>query len=275
MALPILPKIVGILNVTPDSFSDGGVYFTPSAARNRARELWSEGASIVELGAQSTRPGSVLLSADEELARLSPVIEGWNPEGPWSVDTFHADVADFCLKHGASWVNDVSAGRFDSEMFSVLRKYRARLVLMHSKESDRSPHATRVPTTYHDCVATVGEFLQTQIDRAMKAGVSVDQLILDPGFGAFLSSDSGVNLQLLARFGELASHFKSFEILVGVSRKGFLDRWPGHRDAISQLLGLHLWLKGATYLRTHDVSLAQSFGNIWTELSQASKQNGD
>ncbi len=248
--------IVGVLNVTPDSFHDGGRFLDPAAAVAQAVALRRAGADVVEVGGESTGPNSPAVSAEEELSRILPVIRAIRvatPDLPLSVDTYKAAVASAVLAEGVSMINDVTAGRSDPELFAAVAKSDAKLVLMHAK--DPSPRTTIAENGYDDVVATIAAFLAARRDAAVAAGVRLSRIILDPGMGHFVSSDARWSLELLGRlpeFGSLGS-----PLLLSPSRKSFLagseklrtaDRLPG-TIAASAIAVLH----GAAYIRTHDV----------------------
>jgi len=183
-------QIVGILNVTPDSYFDGGKHADVAAAVERAGRMLAEGADIIEIGGESTGPGSKDVSLEEELSRVIPVIDGLRarfPSARLSVDTVKSIVAAEALRAGASLVNDVSAGRFDQKMYSVISPSAGALVLMYSKDS--SPRTTIENRQYDDFVGTVKAFLRERMLAAELAGIDRARIVLDPGLGHFVSSD--------------------------------------------------------------------------------------
>ncbi len=248
--------IVGVLNVTPDSFHDGGRFLDPAAAVAQALALRDAGADIVEVGGESTGPNSPAVSPEEELKRVLPVIRAVRaaaPDLPLSVDTYKAAVARAALEAGVAMINDVTAGRSDPELFAVVAKSDAKLVLMYSK--DPSPRTTIAENGYDDVVSTIAAFLAARRDAAIAAGVPLSRIILDPGMGHFVSSDARWSLELLGRLPELTP--LGCPLLLSPSRKSFLagteklrtaDRLPG-TIAASAIAALH----GAAYIRTHDV----------------------
>lgn len=246
------PLIMGILNVTPDSFYDGGRYEEVSAAVTRARTMAEEGADIIDIGAESSRPGAQPVSEDEEMRRLIPVIEAVRDavDVPISVDTTKARVARRAIEAGASIVNDISALTFDHDMSHVVAESGAGIVLMHMQgrpqTMQRAPH-------YHDVVAEVYAFLADRIRAAEAAGISRTQIVLDPGIGFGKLQDH--NLALLAQlnmFNDLGR-----PLLVGVSRKAFTGHVPGH-PIQDRLFGTAAAvavavLRGAGMVRVHDI----------------------
>ena len=248
--------IMGVLNVTPDSFSDGGRFLDPAAALARAEAMVAEGADLIDLGAESTRPGSKPVEEAEELRRLMPVLEALAPRIPLplSVDTTKAGVAQRALDAGARLVNDISAMRFDPRMAQVVAKSGAGLVLMHMQGI---PQTMQGAPRYDDVVREVRSFLAARMAAAMEVGIRPDQILLDPGFG--FGKTVVHNLTLLARLDELATLGRP--VLVGVSRKAFigqiLEREVGDRlmgTAAAVALAVQ---RGARLVRVHDVGAAR------------------
>ena len=259
------PWILGIVNVTPDSFSGDGM-LAPDKAVTHARELKAQGADILDIGAESTAPGSPAISAEEELQRLKPLLQVLPAEGIVSVDTYKAKTAEAALRLGARIVNDVSGMRADPDMPAVIREHRAFIVIMHSKQPPGRPHAERTLTEYEDIVETVSAFFEERIDFALKHGVSAKHIILDPGMGAFLSGDPAASWQLLAGLEALVQRFSDFPLLLGISRKGFLGGKMKDRDGVSQLLALDAALKGVRLIRTHNPGMAAQFFDAWRKV---------
>lgn len=244
--------IMGVVNVTPDSFSDGGLYADPERAIAHALELAEEGADIIDIGGESTRPGAAPVPAEEELRRVLPVIKGLRKESkvPISIDTYKAAVAEAALEAGAAMVNDISALRFDPRMSELLRRCEAPVVLMHMQGEPRTmqenPH-------YNDVVGEIAAFLQERMAAAAEAGIDPKRLILDPGIGFGKRLEH--NLEILRRLGELKALGRP--ILIGPSRKSFIgqlsgapvaERLPGTIAAV--VLGI---AHGADIVRVHDV----------------------
>ena len=271
--------IMGILNVTPDSFSDGGVFLDPERALDRASQLLDEGADIVDIGGESTRPGARVdagapqradasgdtkaesgiptVSAEEELRRVIPVIKAVKKKHPAavvSVDTYKAEVAQAAVTAGAEIVNDVSGFRWDPLMIRTLVDLRCGAVLMHMRGRPEEWRALPPPD---DVVLLVKRELKEWAENALASGVQRERMVLDPGFGFGKSFDQ--NYPLIARFAELQA--LGFPLLVGTSRKSFIGRTIGgekHIPPADRLFGTiatesALMLSGAHIIRTHDV----------------------
>ncbi len=244
--------IMGVLNVTPDSFSDGGRFLDPGAAVAQAEALVAQGADLIDLGAESSRPGSEPVDETEELRRLMPVIEALAPRVavPLSIDTTKARVAQRALDAGACIVNDISALRFDPDMARVVATTGAGVVLMHMQGT---PQTMQQTPQYDDVVSEVRAFLAARMAAAREAGIRPDQILLDPGFG--FGKTVTHNLTLLARLDELAALGRP--VLAGVSRKAFIgqilarevgDRLMGTAAAVALAVE-----RGARLVRVHDV----------------------
>ena len=244
--------VMGILNVTPDSFSDGGRFFTPVYASRHGLEMAADGADIVDVGGESTRPGSDPVSASEEIDRVVPVITRIVEEAPGiavSVDTRKAEVAAAALDAGASIVNDVSGG-MDPAMFDLVRERDAALVLMHMKGEPKTMQAS---PTYEDVVAEVHDYLRERVEAAVFAGLDPERLAVDPGIG--FGKDLDHNLALMHHVDALLDLGRP--VLVGPSRKRFigaiLDLPEDQRD--EGTAGAVAWMvsRGAHAVRVHDV----------------------
>jgi dihydropteroate synthase len=252
--LRVRTVVMGIVNVTPDSFSDGGQYSSTDDAVRHAIEMAGDGADLLDVGGESTRPGSDPVSVDEEQARVVPVIEGLArelPDVPISVDTRKPEVARAALEAGASIVNDISAGR-EPEMFDVVRASGAGMVLMHMKGE---PKSMQEGPTYHDVVAEVRGFLGERVEAAIATGIGREHLCVDPGIGFGKTLEH--NLELLRRLDEIAA--LGFEVVIGTSRKSFLGRLTGrddpHERVAATVATIVLALeRGATVFRVHDVA---------------------
>jgi dihydropteroate synthase len=243
---------MGVLNVTPDSFSEGGRFFDPDDAVKHAVQMVADGADIIDVGGESTRPGSDPVPADEELNRVLPVIERLadeTPDIPISIDTRKASVAAAALEAGATIVNDVSAGA-DPDMFDVVREHHAAIVLMHMKGE---PKTMQEAPTYDDVVGEVHEFLRGRIEAAEFAGIDPEGIAIDPGIG--FGKDLGHNLELMRRVDEFLDLGRP--LLVGPSRKRFigaiLDLPEDQR--VEGTIGAVAWMvaRGAHVVRVHDV----------------------
>ncbi|HAU37556.1 MAG TPA: dihydropteroate synthase [Phycisphaerales bacterium] len=244
---------MGILNVTPDSFSDGGRFLEPAAAVAQAREMLASGAEILDIGAESTRPGSRRVPPDEQIARLREILPAVVSLGARvSIDTTRAKVAAFALDAGAAIVNDISAGRDDPELFPLVAERACPLVLMHMLGE---PATMQSAPRYGDVVAEVEAFLSERLAAAVACGVSAEKVILDPGIGFGKTLEH--NLALLAGLGELAALGRP--VLVGPSRKRFLGELTGRTDPAQRISAtvaacLEARKRGATIFRVHDVA---------------------
>ena len=250
--------IVGILNVTPDSFSDGGCFNNPADAINYALELAKAGADIIDIGGESTRPNSQPVSVDEELGRVLPVIKGIRQQSdiPISIDTSKACVATQALELGADMINDISAGTFDQNMFAVAAKYQVPICLMHMRGT---PQTMQNNLAYANIFAEIADFLNTASVQAIQAGVSADNIILDPGIGFGKSAQANLDLlRQLNFFKELG-----FPLLIGTSRKSFIGNLLGHElsDRLEASLASisHAKLRGAEFFRVHDVAASKRY----------------
>lgn len=243
--------IMGILNVTPDSFYDGGRYYSREDAVKRALKLRDEGADIIDIGGESTRPGSQRVSAPEEIDRICPVIEAVIKEMdiPVSVDTSKADVAEEALKLGAVIVNDISALTFDEKMAEVAAKYSACVVLMHIKGT---PENMQINPEYENLLEDIYLFLENAKQRALKSGIKKENIIIDPGIGFGKSIED--NYRILRNL----EYFKRIEcpVLVGISRKSLIGRLQsGDHDRLYATIALNAVsaINGADIIRVHDV----------------------
>jgi len=245
------PSVMGVVNVTPDSFSDAGVHSEPDVAAAAARRMLEEGAAIVDVGGESTRPGSEGVTLDEELSRVVPVLERLQGV-PISIDTAKAAVAQRALALGAELVNDVTALRGDPRMAEAVAESGAYLCLMHMQGE---PRTMQVEPTYADVVADVAAFLQERLRFAVEAGIAEDRICLDPGIGFGKTMEQ--NFELVRRLPELAALGRP--ILIGFSRKSSLGRVLGRRGAktgpmsASVAAAVAAYERGATILRVHDV----------------------
>ena len=248
------PLVMGIVNVTPDSFSDGGRYATPESAVAHGLELVRQGADILDIGGESTRPGATPVSAEEELHRVVPVVEGLAKQTsvPLSVDTSKAEVAQAALAKGASIINDVTALMGDPKMPEVARAENAGVILMHMKGT---PATMQQDPSYEDVIAEISRFLADRLQAAFSAGIEKEKLALDPGIGFGKTSEH--NLEILARLEE----FQRFgrPVCLGVSRKGFVGRLLNNRPVERRLAGslaavCYAMARGSVQIvRVHDV----------------------
>jgi dihydropteroate synthase len=245
--------VMGILNVTPDSFADGGLWTDPSRAIDAALRMEAEGADFIDVGGESTRPGAEALSQDDELARVMPVIDALagRLQIPISIDTYKAAVAERAIAAGAAIVNDISALEYDPALSAVVASTGAALVLMHNRGRSRDMYRE---AQYGDVVAEVRDELAARVRTAVAAGIRREQLIVDPGIG--FAKHATHSLALLARLPELAA--LGLPVLVGPSRKSFLrlalgDRAPSDRDWGTAAAVATAVLGGAHIVRVHDV----------------------
>jgi dihydropteroate synthase len=244
---------MGVVNVTPDSFSDGGLYLDPEAAIAHGLELARDGAEILDVGGESTRPGAEEVGVEEELARVAPVVAGLAGTATVSIDTSKVAVAEAALDAGASIVNDVTALAGDPGLGALCAEREAVLVLMHMQGTPRTMQAN---PTYDDVVDDVKAFLSERIEAAIAAGVDEEQIWLDPGIGFGKTLEH--NLELLRRLSELRELGRP--LVIGASRKSFIGKVDGS-DAGDRLGGtiassVLAAAEGADVLRVHDVAEA-------------------
>jgi dihydropteroate synthase len=246
------PKLMGVVNVTPDSFSDGGLYLDPTVAVAHGKELAAAGAEILDVGGESTRPGAESVAEAEELRRVIPVVSGLAGAGSQvSVDTSKAAIAAAALDAGAEIVNDVTALRGDGEMASLCAERGATVVLMHMLGE---PQTMQDDPRYDDVVADVKAFLAERLEAAVAAGIDEERVWLDPGIG--FGKSGAHNMELLRRLGELRELGRP--LVVGTSRKSFIGRVDG--SPADQRLGgtiassVLAAAEGADVLRVHDVA---------------------
>jgi len=252
--MPAPFAVMGIVNVTPDSFSDGGEWFDTDAAVRHGIELAAAGATILDVGGESTRPGAPAVPDAEELRRVVPVVAGLAtavPDVVLSVDTTKASVARAALDAGATYVNDVSALRADPEMLAVVVERGARCCLMHMQGD---PRTMQSQARYGDVVDDVRAFLEARVAAAVEAGVPLERIDVDPGIGFAKTQDH--NLELLRRLDEIVAIGP--RVLVGTSRKSFLGRLTGRDDPRQRLAGtiatnVLALASGARVFRVHDV----------------------
>lgn len=244
---------MGVLNVTPDSFSDGGEFFSTDAAIEQGIQMATEGANIIDIGGESTRPGAEPVSLDEELNRVIPVIEKLHAkiEIPISIDTSKAEVASAAVDAGASIINDVTAGRGDEKMLPLAATRKAALVLMHMQGE---PRTMQKNPQYGDVVREVADSFRQQYDRAIECGVDPMRLALDPGIGFGKTLEH--NLSLLKNLNQL--RVEGRPLAVGVSRKSFLGKLIGSNEMAGRVgptiaLTSILRSRGADIIRVHDV----------------------
>ncbi|WP_433627244.1 dihydropteroate synthase [Nocardia sp. CA-120079] len=274
---------MGVVNVTSDSFSDGGRYLDPSLAIAHGIELYEAGADIIDIGGESTRPGAVRIDPETEAARVVPVIRGLVAAGvPTSVDTMRAGVAEAAIAAGVSVVNDVSGGRADPDMVKVVAAAEVPWILMHWR-ADADYRHTGPADHYDDVVAEVLAELTTQVDLAVAAGVDRSRLVLDPGLG--FAKNAEHNWALLGALPELVGH--GLPILIGASRKRFLGalladaegpRPPDGRETATATVSALAALHGAWGVRVHDVRAsldAIAVTDAWLRAARNSTRGAD
>jgi dihydropteroate synthase len=263
-------RIMGIVNVTPDSFSDGGEFLDPQRAIAHGRELAAEGADILDIGGESTRPGAQAVTAEEELARVGPVVEALAGDGgpPISIDTSKFAVAEAALGAGAEMVNDVTALRADPDLANLCAERRCEVVLMHMLGDPRTMQENPV---YDDVVDDIKAFLAGRIEYAVSQGIEEERIWIDPGIGFGKTVEH--NLELHRRLGELADLGRP--IAFGSSRKSFIGKLTG--TDVDQRLGGSIasnviaYVNGAAMLRVHDVEpMRQALAVAEAVLSTAS-----
>lgn len=274
--------VMGILNATPDSFSDGGKYFDTDKAIQRAVQMVQDGADIIDIGGQSTRPGAVQIDAEEEWSRVKPIIKAIRSESsidkvPISIDTFYSNVAERAVEAGANIVNDVSGGNADKNMFKVVADMGVPYVLMHMRGNPRTMQS-KDNCTYGDVCVDVAAALQASCNNAVESGIESWRIILDPGIG-FAKSFEG-NIDLVARLDELKTNmsvsFRNLPILMGPSRKKFLGLITGREDpndrewatcAVSAICAM----KGSNIIRAHNVKAVKDAVKIADSILSRSR----
>lgn len=257
------PLIMGIVNVTPDSFSDGGRYATRDAALAHAERLIAEGADLLDIGGESTRPGAETISVQQEIDRVAPVIEALSTASvPVSVDTCKPEVMRAALQAGASMVNDICALQQPGAL-EVVAESSAAVCLMHMQGT---PQTMQIAPSYDDVTREIKDFLRQRIDQAVAAGIDTSRIVVDPGFG--FGKTLGHNLELLRRLHEFAE--LPVPLLAGLSRKSFLGGITGriaeeriHASAAAALLAVQ---QGAAIVRVHDVAPTKDMLALWNAL---------
>jgi dihydropteroate synthase len=260
------PKIMGILNTTPDSFSDGGKYFNTDKAIEHALQMLEDGADIIDIGGESTRPGSEPVNVDEEINRTIPVVEklkNFKNDIVISIDTTKSDVAEEAMKSGSSIINDISGLTFDENMISVAKKFNAAVVIMHIKGN---PKTMQDNPYYNDVVKEVKDFLAVQSQNAKKSGV--EKIIIDPGIGFGKRIDD--NFTLIKNLNEFES--LGFPIMIGLSRKSFIGKTLeldiAERDIPTVVLEGISVIKSARIIRTHNVKYCAQMVKLVNKIIQ-------
>lgn len=262
MSKPFTTQIMGILNITPDSYSDGGLYLSSSDALERINSLIENQADIIDIGAQASSPKSQMIPAHVELDRLKNVLEDSEildvlKTKIISVDTYRSEVARYAIKKGANIINDISGLRFDSKMAKIIADSDADIVIMHSKEPGEKPHATMQENNSSNIFCDIVKFFEERISYAISNGIEEKRIILDPGMGMFLSSVPEVSMDIVKKASELKRKFKDFRILYGVSRKSFIKNIYGgdKLEQKSKDIEINLIEQGIDIIRTHNPSL--------------------
>lgn len=245
------PKIMGILNITPDSFSDGGQFNNENDAIHQVEKMINDGASIIDIGAQSTRPKAELLSAEEEISRIGTLISSIKkefPENLISLDTFYAETVNFGFNEGIDLVNDISGGMFDDKMFETVAKNELPYILMHINSTYESMHKKLIQD---DIVLKMNYYFSEKVQQLRRLGIK--DIILDPGFGFGKTVEQ--NHQLINELDKIS--FGEYPLLIGISRKSFiykpLGKTPLDIQEETQKLHLKVLEKGAKILRVHDI----------------------
>ena len=252
--------VMGVINLTPDSFSEGGRWFTRKRAWDNAQRMSEDGVDIIDIGGESTRPGASAISEEEEIRRvqkyLDVMIKLIHYRGPYSIDTTKASVARVALDAGVQIVNDISGLRFDPSLADVVAKYDAGLILMHSRGTFETMHKQEA---VEDIFREVSEGWRRSIEEAERRGVRREKIVLDPGVG--FSKTQKQNIELIAKLDVLAREFPDFPLLVGTSRKSFIGHLLGGAPVNKRVHGTMASvaaavLRGASIVRVHDVRAA-------------------
>jgi dihydropteroate synthase type 2/dihydropteroate synthase type 3 len=260
-------KIVGIVNITTDSFSDGGAYVEYEKALQHSLELVESGADIIDLGAASSNPQTTPVSTAEEIERLKPLISALKEKKiQISVDTFNPDVQRFCLQENVSYINDIQGFPYP-EIYADLAKNNCNLIVMHSIQ--RMGAATIVETDPIAVFDSMLSFFSERIKDLTNAGIAEERIIIDPGMGYFLGSNPDTSIYVLKNIDKLKKTF-GLPVLIGVSRKSFLGSITGsdiqHRGSATLAAELYASLQGVDYIRTHDVRAIKDALTIWQKL---------
>ncbi|MBX7146233.1 MAG: dihydropteroate synthase [Alphaproteobacteria bacterium] len=262
------PIIMGIVNVTPDSFSDGGIYFDHKKAVEHGQKLWHAGARIIDIGGESTRPGSLSVPPEEQIRRIIPVVKELANCGiRISVDTTHSQVMEVALECGAQIINDISALSFDPKSFLIIQKYQASVILMHMRGN---PLTMQQNPFYENVCNDVFFYLEERINFCREHNIELEKIAIDPGIG--FGKTTNHDLSLIAHL-DIFTKLK-VPIVIGVSRKkfiGFLSNNvpPDQRLAGSLIANLKAWIRGAHIFRVHDVQETIQAFSLWNSLSNA------
>ena len=253
--------LMGILNVTPDSFSDGGQFNSLETALEQAKNMIDSGADIIDIGGQSTRPGAEEITLEEELKRVIPIIKHLRQYSsiPISIDTTRSAVAQAAIKAGADIVNDISGGTFDEKMLSTVASLQVPIIIMHIRGT---PKTMQQKTDYDDLINDIVNWLNTQIKQAIEAGIEQDNIIIDPGIG--FAKNYQQNIELLKNLSSF--HALGCPMLVGISRKSFIGHILGKKDPQKRVWGTaaaccHAIASKTDILRVHDVPEIKDISN--------------
>ncbi len=262
-------RILGIVNITADSFSDGGRYLDPGDAIRHARTLRAAGADIIDLGPASSHPDASPVTARQEIARLAPVIKALSDSGiALSVDSYQPETQLYAIRNNVSYLNDIQ-GFPHAEIYPELAQSACQLIVMHSVQSQGG--ATRVATDIEGLFRRIIDFFDTRLAALAEAGISADRIILDPGMGFFLGDMPDASLVILGKLRQLKQHF-GLPLLISVSRKSFLRAVGGadvtQAGAASLAAELYAVYAGADYIRTHDAGSLRQGLAVWTALSK-------
>lgn len=261
-------QIMGILNVTPDSFSDGGHFNQIDTALAQVKQLLADGASVIDVGGESTRPGASFVTEEEEIQRIVPIIQAIKKEYDCliSIDTYKTGTAQAALEAGADILNDVWAGLYDGQMLDLAARYQVPIILMHNQAEEG----------YTDVVGQVRTFLEDRIQAALEAGVKPENIWIDPGFGFAKTAED--NLQLLQGLEQVTG--LGYPVLFGISRKRVVDHLlggntlPDQRDQATAALTAWAIQKGCQMVRVHNVKANRDVVTVWNQLKKGDNKHG-
>lgn len=259
-------KIMGILNVTPDSFSDGSQHNTPELARRHALSMIADGADIIDVGGESTRPGHTRISDQAEISRIVPVLDGLRDiDRPVSIDTYKSAVARVAIEHGATILNDIWGFQADPEMAAVAAEHQLLSVLMHNQDTKE----------YHeDIITAMTRFFDKSIEIALAAGLAQDKIVLDPGIGFGKTWEH--NWEVLRRIDEIVA--LGYPVLLGTSRKGMygglLNNTVDERMPATLATSVYAMERGVSYLRVHDVKAHDDARRVWERIYDTTDYSG-
>ncbi len=269
VALKKQPIIFGIVNITPDSFSDGGAFFQPENALKHTHKLINDGAEVIDIGGASSHPNATKISPQQEIKRLEPLLAALTErKEKWSlsIDSHQTEVQRYALKHNVGYLNDTSAFD-DKDFYNELADVEAKLILMHSIQ--RQGYATREKMEAQAVYQQMIEFFEIRLEEMMQGGIAKHRFILDPGMGFFLGLDPQNSVYMLLKLKQLQAYF-GLPLMVSVSRKSFIGAITGsdvsRRGPASLIAELFAWQQGVQYIRTHDVAALRDACLIWSQL---------